>query len=179
MSPRPPIYGVIAQFDSPGELVAAARAAYAAGYRHMDAYSPFAIEELSEAIGFHHTKLPLVVLIGGILGCLGGFGLQYWVSVINYPLNVGGRPLNSWPSFIPVTFECTVLGAALATVFGMLALNGLPMPYHPVFNIQSFALASKDKFFLCLEATDPKFDAAGARQFLEKLDAHDIAEVPH
>ena len=176
---RPPIHGLMAEFDSPTDLVRATRRAHEEGYRRMDAYTPFPIEELSEAIGFHHTRLPLVVLVGGILGCLGGYGLQYWVSVIEYPLNVGGRPYHSWPSFIPVTFETTVLLAALSAVLGMLALNGLPMPYHPVFNVKSFALASKDKFFLCIEAEDPKYDRAATQKFLESLKPREIAEVPH
>ena len=176
---RPPIHGLMAEFDSPTELVLAARRAHDEGYRKMDAYTPFPIEELSDAIGFRHTRLPLVVLIGGILGCLGGYGLQYWVSAIEYPLNVGGRPYNSWPSFIPVTFETTVLVAAVSAVLGMLALNGLPMPYHPVFNVKSFALASKDKFFLCIEAEDPKYDRAATEHFLKTLRPREIAEVPH
>jgi hypothetical protein len=176
---RPPIHGLMAEFDSPTELVRAAERAHDEGYRKMDAYTPFPIEELSEAIGFHHTRLPLVVLIGGILGCLGGYGLQYWVAVIEYPLNVGGRPFHSWPSFIPITFETTVLVAALSAVLGMLALNGLPMPYHPVFNVKSFALASKDKFFLCIEAEDPKYDRAATESFLKSLRPREIAEVPH
>ncbi len=176
---RPPIHGLMAEFDSPTELVLAARRAHEEGYRKMDAYTPFPIEELSDAIGFRHTRLPLVVLIGGVLGCLGGYGLQYWVSAIEYPLNVGGRPYNSWPSFIPVTFETTVLVAALSAVLGMLALNGLPMPYHPVFNVKSFALASKDKFFLCIEAADPKYDRAATEHFLKTLRPREIAEVPH
>ena len=176
---RPPIHGLMAEFDSPTELVRAARRAHEQGYRQMDAYTPFPIEELSEAIGFRHTRLPLVVLIGGILGCLGGYGLQYWVAAIEYPLNVGGRPYNSWPSFIPITFETTVLVAALSAVLGMLALNGLPMPYHPVFNVKSFALASKDKFFLCIEAADPQYDRAATQKFLESLGPREIAEVPH
>jgi hypothetical protein len=145
----------------------------------MDAYTPFPIEELSDAIGFRHTRLPMIVLIGGILGCLGGYALQYWVAAIEYPLNVGGRPYNSWPSFIPITFETTVLVAAVSAVLGMLALNGLPMPYHPVFNVKSFALASKDKFFLCIEATDPKYDRAATEDFLKSLQPREIAEVPH
>ena len=176
---RPPIHGLMAEFDSPTELVLAARRAHDQGYRKMDAYTPFPIEELSDAIGFRHTRLPMVVLIGGILGCLGGYGLQYWVSAIEYPLNVGGRPYNSWPSFIPVTFETTVLVAAVSAVLGMLALNGLPMPYHPVFNVKSFALASKDKFFLCIEATDPMYDRAATESFLKTLQPREIAEVPH
>lgn len=176
---RPPIHGLMAEFDSPTQLVLATRRAHEEGYRKMDAYTPFPIEELSDAIGFRHTKLPLIVLIGGLLGCLGGYGLQYWVAAIEYPLNVGGRPYNSWPSFIPITFETTVLVAALSAVLGMLALNGLPMPYHPVFNVKSFALASKDKFFLCIEATDPKYDRAATQKFLESLQPREIAEVPH
>lgn len=176
---RPPIHGLMAEFDSPTQLVLATRRAHEEGYRKMDAYTPFPIEELSDAIGFRHTRLPLVVLIGGLLGCLGGYGLQYWVAAIAYPVNVGGRPYNSWPSFIPVTFETTVLLAALSAVLGMLALNGLPMPYHPVFNVKSFALASKDKFFLCIEATDPKYDRAATQKFLESLQPREIAEVPH
>ena len=176
---RPPIHGLMAEFDSPTQLVLATRRAHEEGYRKMDAYTPFPIEELSEAIGFRQTKLPLIVLIGGLLGCLGGYGLQYWVAAIAYPVNVGGRPYNSWPSFIPVTFETTVLVAALSAVLGMLALNGLPMPYHPVFNVKSFALASKDKFFLCIEATDPRYDRAATQKFLESLKPREIAEVPH
>jgi hypothetical protein len=176
---RPPIHGLMAEFDSPTQLVLATRRAHDQGYRKMDAYTPFPIEELSDAIGFRHTRLPLVVLIGGILGCLGGYALQYWVAVIEYPLNVGGRPYNSWPSFIPITFETTVLVAAVSAVLGMLALNGLPMPYHPVFNVKSFALASKDKFFLCIEATDPLYDRAATQTFLESLRPREIAEVPH
>lgn len=181
---RPPkrhaLYGLMAEFTTPTDLVFAARKAYAAGYRKMDAYSPFAIEELSEAIGFHHTRLPLVVLVGGIVGCLGGYALQYWVSVINYPLNAGGRPLHSWPAFIPVTFETTVLAAAAAAVFGMLALNGLPMPYHPVFNVSRFALASKDRFFLVIETADPRFDRHHTAEFLTALaGVTGVEEVPH
>ncbi|MGH9509842.1 MAG: DUF3341 domain-containing protein [Terriglobales bacterium] len=176
---QPPIYGLLAEFDSPTAVVDAARRAHDAGYRKMDAYSPFPIEDLTEAIGFRHTRLPMVVLTGGILGAVGGFGLQYWVSVIEYPLNVGGKPFLSWPSFIPVTFETTVLVAALFAVLGMLALNGMPMPYHPVFNVPEFALASKDKFFLCLEAADPQFDPVASRKFLESLEPKAVWEVPH
>lgn len=174
---KPPLYGLMVQFDSPEDLLAAARRAHAEGYRKMDAYTPFPIEELAEAIGFHHTRLPLVVLGGGIVGCLGGFFLQYWVSVIDFPLNVGGRPYNSWPSFVPVTFETTILVAALSAVLGMLALNGLPTPYHPVFNAPGFELASRNRFFLCIEAADPKFSLEGTKQFLQGLSSGEVVEV--
>jgi hypothetical protein len=177
LTPRPTLYGLIAEFDNPTALVAAANAARAEGYRRMDAYSPIPIEELHDALGFKHTKLPLIVLIGGVLGGLGGYGLQYWTQVIDYPLNIGGRPFNSWPSFIPVTFETTILGAALAAVFGMLALNGLPMPYHPVFNAPRFALASRNRFFLCIEARDPKFERDATQRFLDGLDPRGVSEV--
>ncbi|HXE89465.1 MAG TPA: DUF3341 domain-containing protein [Terriglobales bacterium] len=176
---KPPIYGLLAEFDSPTAIVLAARRAHEAGYRRMDAYTPFPIEELTEAIGFHHTRLPAIVLCGGILGGLGGYALQYWASVIEYPVIVGGKPFHSWPSFIPVTFETTVLIAALSAVLGMLALNGLPMPYHPVFNVPEFALASNNRFFLCLEAEDEQFDPAVSRRFLEGLGPSGVWEVPH
>src|SRR5262249_17587054 len=134
-APTAATYGLLAEFDDPTSLVAAAASAHQAGYRCMDAYSPFPIEELHEALGTHHTRLPLVVLIGGMVGGLGGYALQYWASAIASPVNVGGKALHSWPAFIPITFECTILVAALSAVFGMLALNGLPQPYHPVFNV--------------------------------------------
>src|SRR4051812_14933326 len=175
--PRSPVYGIMAEFADPNELVAAAHRAHHEGYRRMDAYSPLPIEELHEAIGFHTTRLPLVVLIGGIIGCIGGYLLQYWGSTLAYPLNASGKPLNSWPAFIPVTFECTILGAALAAVFGMLALNGLPQPYHPVFNVPRFALASRNRFFLCIEARDPQFDLHRTRSFLETLGAREVTTV--
>jgi hypothetical protein len=167
----------MAEFASPEELLEAARRAFAAGFRKMDAYSPFPVDGLAEAIGFHRSRVPLIVLIGGILGCLGGFFLQYWVSVIDYPINVGGRPLNSWPSFIPVTFEMTILAAALSAVFGVLALNGLPMPYHPVFNVERFELASRNRFFLCIEAADATFDLDSVRKFFEEVGSQGIYEV--
>ena len=176
-SERSLIYGLMAEFTDPSELVAAAHQARHEGYRRMDAYSPLPIEELHEAIGFPQTKLPLIVLIGGIVGCLSGYLLQYWVSTMAYPLNVGGKPLHSWPAFIPVTFECTILGAALAAVLGMLALNGLPQPYHPVFNVPRFALASRNRFFLCIEARDAKFDLARTRAFLETLGPREVTTV--
>ena len=167
----------MAEFDDPNALVAATQQAHHEGYRRMDAYSPFPIEELHEALGGHHTRLPLIVLVGGLCGCLGGYGLQYWSSVIAYPLNIGGKPLHSWPAFIPVTFECTILVAALSAVLGMLALNGLPQPYHPVFNVPRFALASRNRFFLCIEAADPKFDLEGTRAFLATLGPREVSTV--
>jgi hypothetical protein len=172
-----PLYGLMAEFDTAEALREAAQRTYDAGYRRIDAYSPFPVDGLAEAIGFHHTRLPLIVLIGGILGGVGGFLLQYWISVIDYPLIVGGKPYNSWPAFIPVTFETTVLAAALTAVLGMLALNGLPMPYHPVFNVERFALASRDRFFLCIEAADPHFDGANTRRFLEEMAPRAVSEV--
>jgi len=174
-----PIYGLMAEFDSPETLLAAARRAFAEGFRKIDAYSPFPIDGLAEALGFHRTRVPLVVLIGGIIGCFGGFFLQYWVAVIDYPINVGGRPLNSWPSFIPVTFELTILLAALSAFFAVLALNGLPMPYHPVFNVDRFELASRSRFFLCIEAADPRFDGESTRKFFEGAGAVGVYEVEH
>ena len=171
------IYGLMAEFDSPEALLAAARRAFAEGFRKMDAYSPFPVDGLAEALGFRRTLVPLVVLIGGILGCIGGFLLQYWVAVVDYPINVGGRPLNSWPSFIPVTFELTILIAALSAFFAVLALNRLPMPYHPVFNVDRFELASRSRFFLCIEATDPKFHSEDTRRFLEVIGAQGVYEV--
>ena len=174
---QPKLYGVMAQFDNPSQLVAAARSAYAAGYRQINGYSPFPIEELDEAIGFKRTTLPLIVFAGGVLGALGGFFMQYWMEVVNYPLIVGGKPFNSWPAFIPITFECTVLGAAFAAVFGMLALNKLPQPYHPVFNAPSFALATRDSFFLVIEAKDAKFDHADAVRFLKNLDPREVVDI--
>jgi hypothetical protein len=176
---RPPIYGVMAEFENPTALVLAAHRAHEAGYRKMDGYTPFPVEGLSEAIGFKKDRVALVVLIGGILGGLSGYLMQYWISVISYPVNVGGKPLHSWPAFIVVTFEMTVLFAGLAGVFGMLALNGLPMPYHPVFNVPRFAFATRDRFFLCIEATDPQFDRVETSRFLESLGGNEVAEVPH
>jgi hypothetical protein len=175
----PAIYGILAEFDSPTDLVYATKAAYAAGYRKMDAYSPFPIEEASEALGFHKSRVPLIVLLGGLLGGLSGFGLQYWINVISYPLNIGGKPYNSWPAFIVPTFEMTILFAGLAGVFGMFALNGLPMPYHPLFNVDRFSAVTRDKFFLCVEAADPKFDVVDTQRFMESLKPLSISEVPH
>jgi hypothetical protein len=175
---RPLIYGVAAEFDSPEALVKATRAAHEAGYRRMDAYTPFPVEGLYEALGSRPTRLPLVVFLGGLLGALGGYFMQWYANVVSYPLNVGGRPDHSWPMFIPVTFECTILAAGVTAVLAMLAMNGLPMPYHPLFHWPRFDQASRDRFFLCIEATDPQFDPARAREFLAGLGATHVAEVP-
>jgi ActD protein len=173
----PTTYGLMAEFDNPTALVHAAEQARLAGYRKMDAYSPIPIEELSEALGLPRTRLPKLVFLGGLFGGIGGYALEYYCAVIGYPLNIGGRPLHSWPQFIPVTFETTVLGAALACFVGMWALNRLPQPYHPVFNVPAFARASTDRFFLCIEAVDPTFRADTTRQFLEGLHPVGVSDV--
>jgi uncharacterized membrane protein len=179
MKPRPPIYGVMAEFNNPTALVNAAREARARGYRKMDAYTPFPIEELNEALHLSKSKLPLIVLTGGILGGLTGFLMQYYVTVIYFPINVAGRPLDSWPMYIVITFELTILFAAISAVFGLLALCGLPMPYHPTFNVPRFARASRSRFFLCIRATDPLFDRKATEDFLESLEPREVAEVAH
>jgi len=176
---RPPIYGVMAEFDNPTALVNAAREARARGYRKLDAYSPFPIEELAEALHLPKSKLPIIVLIGGILGGLTGYLMQYYVTVIYFPINIAGRPLHSWPMYIVITFELTILFAAISAVLGLLALCGLPMPYHPAFNVPRFAHASRNRFFLCIEATDPLFERRATEEFLERLEAREVCEVAH
>ncbi len=170
------VYGMIARFDTPEAVVEATRRAREAGYKRMEAYSPFPIEELAEILDFE-PKIQYLVLIGGIVGAITGFGLQYYASVISYPLIIGGRPFNSWPAFIVVIFELTILFAGLAAVFGMLGLNGFPHPYHPVFNAKDFRLVSRDKFFLVIESTDPRFDPERTRAFLESLNPEEVTEV--
>jgi len=172
-------YGLVAEFESPTALVEAANRAREAGYRKMDAYSPFPIEDLHHALGLRDTKLPWIVLGGGLTGALAGYGLQYWASTIAYPINIGGRPLHSWPSFIVPPFETTILVAAGAAVLGMILLNGLPMPYHPIFNSRRFAMASRDRFFLCIESKDPRFDQTTTRRFLESLGPREVSDVEH
>jgi hypothetical protein len=171
------LFGIMAEFSNAHKLVEKTRQAYEAGYRKMDAYAPFPVHGLSEALGLKRSWVPYIVLLGAIAGGLGGFFLQYYSSVIDYPLNIGGRPYNSWPSFMVITFETTVLGAALAGVLGMLALNKLPMPYHPLFGVPRFELASRDRFFLCIMVTDPKFDPVQTREFLEGLEPEGVYEV--
>ena len=177
MDGQKPIYGLMAEFDSAEALTDAARRTHAEGYRKVDAYSPFPIEPVWEALHANDKRVQLFVLLGGIVGAFAGFGLCYWTQAIAYPMNIGGRPLNSWPSFIPVTFEVTILIASFTAVIGMFALNGLPMPYHPVFNVPRFARASQDGFFLAIEAVDPKFDRARTFEFLKTLGPREINEV--
>ena len=177
--PRPPIYGLMAEFPSADALIAAAHQVHEAGFQKVDAYTPYPIEAVSEALDLPRSKVPLIVLIGGLLGGLGGYMLQFWSQTIRYPMNIGGRPVHSWPAFIVPTFECTILGASLAAVVGMILLNGLPLPYHPVFNVPRFALASRDRYFLVIEAVDPKFDPDATRSFLAGLNASEVSEVEH
>ena len=178
-STRPATYGLMAEFDNPSDAVAAARRIHEEGYTKTDAFSPYPVEELSEAIHAHRTKMPLIVLIGGILGGSLGYLMQFYLATVYYPINVGGKPLHSWPAFIPITFECTVLGAALFAVFGMLALNGLPEPYHPVFNAPNFALASRDRFFVLVQSIDPKFDRERTATLLQSLGPREVTDVEH
>lgn len=171
------MFGLMAEFTDPDKLLEATREAHEAGYSKIDAYSPFPIEGLAEAMGSHKTLVPIFTLMGGLFGCAGGFFLQYWPNVIGYPLDIGGKPFDSWPSFIPITFEMTILFAALSCAIGMLAMNGFPHPYHPVFNASGFERATRDRFFLCIMAEDPKFEPETARAFLEKLDPQGVSEV--
>ncbi len=171
-------YGIVAEFDSAEQLVAAAEAAKVSGYRKMDAYSPFPIHELSDAIGFKDVKVPWIVLAGGLVGATLGYTLEWYTSVIDYPLNVGGKPLNSLPAFFPVMFEATILFAAIGAFVGMLALNGLPRPYHSIFNTPGFQRASQDRFYLCIESDDPNYDSSETKAFLITLSPISVAEVP-
>ena len=171
------MYGLTAEFETPSALVSATRAAHDKGYRKLDAYSPFPIEELNDVLHLHRNKLPLIVLLGGITGGLTAYLMQYYITVWDFPINIGGRPLHSWPSYIIITFELTVLFAAISCVLGLLGLCGLPMPYHPMFNVPRFASASRNRFFLCIEAADPMFDATRTAEFLESLEPKEVSEV--
>ena len=170
-------YGLMAEFDSPQRLIQACEAARKEGYTKLDAYTPYPIEAVWEALGHHKSKLPLLVLLGGLAGAIGGFLFQYWASVIAYPMNVGGRPFNSWVAFIVPSFEMMILVAAFAAVLGMLFLNGLPQPYHPAFNVARFAEASRDRYFLLIGKIDPRFDPEGTRRFLEGLEPVEVNDV--
>ncbi len=167
-----------ASFDSPEAIVAAAEKIHAAGYRRTEGYTPYAVEGLCESLGYHHTGIPLMVFVGGIVGGLGGYFMLWYANVVSYPWNIGGKPPNSWPAFIPITFEMTILGAATLALFGMLILNGLPSPYHPMFRASTFELASQTRFFVCIEATDAQFDVEQTRDFLLSLEPIAVMEVP-
>ena len=171
------LHGVMAQFDNPNDLLSAAKKAFSAGYRKMDAYSPLPVHGLGDAIGYKRTRLPWLVFVMGILGGVAGYSLCYWTSVIDYPLNIGGRPFHSGPAFIPITFELTILFSALTAAFGMLIANGLPQPYHPCFNVPSFSRASSDLFFLCIESADEKFELEDTTAFMESLNPQEVTSV--
>ena len=179
MTAEKKLYGMIAQFASATALLSAVEKARQHGYQKMEAYSPYPIHGLSEALGFHKTKLPYIIFAGGATGAILGLAMQWSSASYFYPLNVGGKPFFSWPAFVPITFECMILLAAFSAVLGMLGLNGLPQPYHPLFNVERFALASKDRFFLCIEATDPKFDREATKRLLTELHPREVSEVPH
>jgi Protein of unknown function (DUF3341) len=171
------IYGLMAEFETPEQVLAAAHRTREAGYRRIDAFSPIPVEGLAEAIGFDWTALPALVFCGGFGGGLTGFAMCYYANVISFPMNIGGKPLNSWPMWIPITFELTILGASLTAVIGMLALNGLPAPYHPTFNVERFVRSSSDRFFLCVKARDKKFDITQTKVFLENLKPYGVYEI--
>ena len=174
---EPTTYGLMAEFETPEDLLSAARKTHSAGFRRMDAFSPVPIHGLAAAIGFHRTNLPVLTFVCGLIGAVCGYGLQYWVHAIDYPINIGGRPLHSGLSFIPVTFELTILFAGIGTFVGLWIANRLPMPYHPVFNVPEFARASQDRFFLCIESADPLFDADETRAFLQSLKPVNVSDV--
>ncbi len=176
----PPVYyhGILAEFNQPEELVWATEQAYAAGYRRMDAYSPFPVEGLADALGMRFSWVPRIVLTFGIIGGLFGICLELLAMGVWYPINVGGRPYASWPSFVPPSYELTILFASLSAMVCVIALNRLPQPYHPVFNVEKFARATTDGFFLCIEASDPRFDPVATTDFLQSLGAKEVFDVP-
>jgi hypothetical protein len=177
---KTPIYGLLAEFLKPEEVLAATRSARQAGYRQMDAYTPYPVEGLATELGLQSTNVPFVVLMGGLIGAAAGFFMQYYSMAINYTFNVGGRPYNSWPVYIPITFELLILVGSFSAFLGMLFLNGLPHPHHPLFNVPQFARSSQDRFFLCIEAEDPRFDRQATAEFLASLNPHGaVVEVPH
>lgn len=179
MSSHDPLYGLMAEFATADDILQATRRAWEAGYRDMDAYTPYCVDGLAASLGMKRSRIPSVVFCGGLVGAAAGFFMQYYSMSVDYPLNVGGRPYNSWPAFIPIAFEVLVLVASLSAVIAMLALNGLPRPHHPVFNVPAFARASQDRFFLCIEAADAKFDRETTAQFLLALPiCGDVTEVP-
>jgi hypothetical protein len=177
---KTPLYGLMAEFLTAAEILAATRRARQAGYRRMDAYTPYPVDGLAVELGMRCTRIPFVVLMGGLVGAGVGFFMQYYSMAINYTLNVGGRPYNSWPVFIPIAFEVLILVGALSAFLGMMFLNGLPQPHHPVFNVPQFGRSSQDRFFLCIEAADPQFDRHSTAEFLATLGPHgEVIEVPH
>ena len=179
MKGKAAIFGLIAEFTGPEALLAAAEKTRGAGFRRTDAFAPFPVHGLADALGLKKTRMAMIVLICGVCGALGAYFMMWYSSVIAYPFNVGGRPPHSWPAFIPITFELTVLSAAFGALLGMLALNGLPQPYHPLFNVKSFAEhASRDRFFLLIQSNDPQFDAGATRAFLLNLEPQEVLEVP-
>ncbi len=179
MKPRTPIYGLMAEFATAQEVLKATRQAREAGYREMDAYTPYPVEGLAAELGLPRTRVPFVVLMAGLVGAGVGFFMQWYSMAVDYPFNAGGRPFNSWPVFVPIAFEVMVLVAAFAALLGMFFLNGLPRPHHPVFNVARFDRASQDRFFLCIEAADPKFDRDRTWQFMNELHPAEVVEVPH
>lgn len=173
----PQLYGIVAEFEDPDAILSAAKRTREAGYERIEAYSPFPVHGLSHIVGGEDHRIKWIIFFGGVIGAIVGFGLQSWVSMVAYPHNVGGKPLFSWPAFIPITFECMVLFASGAAVIGMLGLNGLPRPHHPMFDAKNFERCSRDRFFLCIEADDPSFDSKEVSKFLGSLGALEVSEV--